>query len=123
MIEIIKMIENFNLPELACPCCGKVQMHEELLLKLDDAREKANIPFKITSGYRCKKHNAEVGGKENSEHCWGKAVDIAVSGSRQRFIVVSALMLAGFSRIGIAKNFVHADVSPSKGDCVIWLYN
>lgn len=42
----------------------------------------------ITSGYRCEKLNAKVGGKENSQHKTGEAVDIEAKfiftdGSRQ----------------------------------------
>jgi uncharacterized protein YcbK (DUF882 family) len=34
-------------------------------------------PIKINSGFRCKKHNYESGGRTNSAHIYGLAADIA----------------------------------------------
>lgn len=43
---------------------------------LQPLREKLNIPIVITSGYRCKRTNDEVGSKDTSQHLQGLAVDI-----------------------------------------------
>lgn len=43
---------------------------------LDKLRKKIDAPIIVTSGYRCKKHNKEVGGAENSYHMRGMAADI-----------------------------------------------
>ena len=100
--------------------CGN--MNQEFLLKLDRAREVAQIPFKINSAYRTPEHNAKIGGKPNSSHLKGLAVDISVTDSRQRFIVLQSLIQAGFKRIGVAKTFIHVDDDKDKDAEVVWLY-
>ncbi len=35
---------------------------------LDPARERLGKPIRVNSGYRCAKHNREVGGVRNSQH-------------------------------------------------------
>ena len=97
-------------------------MNQDFLSKLDKARELAGIPFKINSAYRSPEHNAKIGGKPNSSHLKGLAVDISVTNSRQRFIVLNALLDVGFTRIGIADTFIHVDLDNGKNNEVIWTY-
>ena len=97
-------------------------MDDDFLQMLDVARQIADIPFKINSGYRTKKHNQKVGGKSESSHLIGKAADIAYTDSRQRWIIITALQDAGFNRLGIAKTFVHTDSDETKSPDVIWTY-
>lgn len=97
-------------------------MNADFLNKLDEAREIANIPFIINSAYRSPEHNAKIGGKPNSSHIKGLAVDISVTDSRQRFIVLNALLEVGFTRIGIADTFIHVDLDSEKSKDVIWTY-
>lgn len=97
-------------------------MDQEFLLKLDRAREVAQIPFVINSAWRSVEKNKEVGGKSNSSHLKGLAVDISVTNSRQRFIVLKALIQAGFNRIGVAKTFIHVDDDKDKDPEVVWVY-
>lgn len=99
-----------------------INMNTEFLNKLTRAREIASIGFKITSGYRTPDHNEKVGGVPSSSHVGGYAVDIYAPTSRQKFIIVNALLEAGFDRIGIAKNFIHVDSDPTKPDSVLWTY-
>ena len=112
----------FKDSEFQCPCCGKNEMNKPFCRKLDAAREIAGIPFKLNSAYRCKKHNNSVGGTEDSSHTKGLAADIYVFGTRERFLILNALLSVGFNRIGIGKNFVHVDNDLSKDEEVIWLY-
>jgi len=98
------------------------KMDKTFLLKLDEARERAGIPFVINSAYRSPEHNAKIGGKPNSSHLKGLAVDISVTNSRQRFIVLNALLEVGFTRIGIADTFLHVDLDNGKSKDVIWTY-
>lgn len=117
------MYKYFKLEEFACKCgCGDNEMKHSTLRKLDLARELSGIPFVITSGYRCKAHNERVGGKSQSAHTRGYAADIKASDSRSRYLIVDSLLAAGFSRIGIAKTFIHVDDDPSLPDLVMWDY-
>mgnify|MGYP005993312115 CR=1 FL=1 len=90
--------------------------------KLDDARELAGIPFYINSAYRTEEENKRVGGKPNSSHLKGLAVDIKAKDSRTRFAVLNALIQTGFTRIGIADTFIHVDLDKNKSQQVIWTY-
>ena len=98
------------------------KMDKEFLIKLDRAREVAQIPFKINSAYRTPEHNAKIGGKPNSSHLKGLAVDISVTDSRSRFIVLKSLIQVGFNRIGVAKTFIHVDDDKDKSPEVVWVY-
>ena len=98
------------------------KMDKTFLLRLDEARERAWIPFVINSAYRTPEHNAKIGGKPNSSHLKGLAVDISVTNSRQRFIVLNDLLEVGFTRIGIADTFIHIDLDNEKSKEVIWTY-
>ena len=97
-------------------------MNLDFLAKLDNAREIAGIPFRINSAFRTPEHNKEVGGKPNSSHLRGLAVDISSTDSRTRFIVLDALIKAGFNRIGVAKSFIHVDDDKDKSERVVWVY-
>lgn len=116
----MQLTKNFTDDEFNCPCCGEGYVDYPFLLKLQQAREIANAPFHINSGWRCEKHNKEVGGVENSSHLNGTAADIKVSGPRSRWRIVSSLIHAGFTRIGIKETFIHVD-SDSKIFGMIWL--
>ena len=117
------MSKYFKPSEMACKCgCGKSYMDNDIYTYLDIAREFADVPFVINSGYRCEKHNKAVGGKETSSHLKGLAVDIKATTSRDRAKIIHGLVLAGFTRIGIGREFVHADMDMDKSQDVMWLY-
>ena len=116
-------IEYFTPSEFSCKCCGEVELGDSFMQMLDLARSIAGVPFTITSGYRCKEHNEAEGGKPTSSHPLGLAADIKASGSRHRFTILSALLDAGFSRIGIGSDFIHVDNDQNKSGFVVWLYS
>ena len=96
-------LEEFDSPDL--PDSG-YNMDSEFLKMLDTARDTAGVPFKITSGYRSKEHNEAVGGVPNSSHLRGYAADIACTDSGgDRYIILNAIIKAGFKRIGSGKYF------------------
>lgn len=97
-------------------------MNEAFLLKLDEARAYANIPFVINSAFRSYEDNIRAGGSENSSHLRGLAVDISARDSTTRFLVLDALLAVGFVRIGVGSTFIHVDVDTEKDDSVIWTY-
>jgi len=117
-------IKHFKPSEFNCKCgCGQGadKMNEQFITALDMTRKESGVAFVISSGYRCKKHNAFVGGVEDSAHTTGFAVDIATFGSEHRMRVMKAVMKY-FNRIGIHKSFVHVDMDPEKPANVVWLY-
>lgn len=72
----------FKEKELCCKCCGQLppfaRENIEALVEnvLDPLRERYGKPIVVNSGYRCPKHNKEVGGVANSQHLRGEAADI-----------------------------------------------
>ena len=123
-------LKYFTLEEFSCPTLPNsgVNMDSNFLQKLDNAREIAGIPFRINSGYRTQEHHNAIYkklGKEptKSAHLIGKAADIHCKDSKSRFIIISALLDAGFTRIGIADTFIHCDTAEKgKAQQVIWTY-
>jgi uncharacterized protein YcbK (DUF882 family) len=86
-------------------------MDEEFLEKLDAARDWAAVPFRITSAMRCAKHNAEVGGRPDSRHLTGGAVDIAWTDPHMLGRIDAALLRVGIVSRAISKagHFIHCD--------------
>ena len=97
-------------------------MNLELLNILDQLRGKCGFPLKINSGFRTKEHNEKVGGKPESAHTKGLAVDIAVADSRERFKIIEYALSFGIKRIGFGSNFLHLDMDFTKDQEVVWLY-
>jgi len=114
--------KNFTAREFECPCCGREKMDQGFVDKLQSLRDLLDAKISVVSGWRCARHNKKVGGKVDSPHLFGHAADIACKGSRSRFNLIEALIEVGFSRIGIAEGFIHADDDPDKIQNVIWLY-
>lgn len=96
-------------------------MDANFLNKLDKARSIAGLPFNINSAYRGPDHPLSIK-NPSSSHIKGLAVDIKCTDSRTRFIIVDALIKAGFNRIGIADTFIHVDFDLDKSNKVIWTY-
>ena len=123
-------LKYFTLEEFSCPTLPNsgVNMDSDFLQKLDNARQIAGIPFKINSGYRTQEHHNSIYkklGKEptKSAHLIGKAADIHCTDSKSRFVIISALLDAGISRVGISSTFIHCDIAEKgKTQNVIWTY-
>lgn len=112
-------LDEFDSPDL--PGSGD-KMSSNFLEKLDKARSIANTPFKINSGYRTTKHNKTVGGKPGSSHTKGLAADIHCNDDASRSLIIQALIEVGFTRIGVAKTFIHVDDDTEKNPNRIWVY-
>lgn len=116
-----RLSEHFIAKEFSCKCCGRVLVDPELIERLEKARRIYGKPMRVTSGYRCPTHNKAVGGAEHSQHCQGKAVDIQVTDGHLRFLMIKALLDAGFKRLGVYRQgWVHVDVGESP-DEVCWV--
>lgn len=78
-------IKFFHPSEFACKCgryCDgfPAEMDRTLVRVADRVREHFGAAVIVSSGLRCKKHNANVGGVANSRHLCGKAMDFRVAG-------------------------------------------
>ncbi len=103
-----EMEYKYSISEFACKHCGKNLFNLSTFAKLQDALLHLSWKPPINSGYRCPAHNLAVGSKA-PEHPAGRAVDFGVNQGPRRLELVRTLLSEGFSRIGIASNFVHVD--------------
>ena len=120
-----KLSKNFDSSEFACKCgCGYDTPDPELIRMLQTARNLYGKSMIISSGCRCIKHNRTVGGATNSAHITGKAADILTPTGIDRYLIIKALIQAGFERLGINfnKKFIHVDVDYSKPSPTIFSY-
>ena len=86
------------------PACSLQEMQQHTMDKLDAAREKAGIPFILTSAFRSKKWELGKGRTGTGAHTTGCAVDIRCNTSANRLKIIKACLAVGFHRIGIGKN-------------------
>ena len=119
----------FSAKEFACKCgCGFGLMDEDIAPDLIHAlhclRVRLDVPFIITSGARCEKHNAAQNGGSRSTHLPGavtsctpgyegqcRAVDISTAlwSITLRAEAVQMALALGL-RVGFAPTFLHFDV-------------
>ena len=76
MILTAEIIPNFSLGEARCPHCGLVILDPDLTAALSEVRRIYDKPIRATSWTRCVAHNTAKGGKANSYHLNGRAVDL-----------------------------------------------
>lgn len=117
-------LSEFDSPDE--PGSGK-SMDFDFLNKLAIARDYADTPFIINSGFRTIQHNKNLIARgfkasKNSTHTLGIAVDISAKTDRQRFLILNALFRVGFQRIGISETFIHVDDDKQKTRNVAWMY-
>ena len=115
VINDIELTEYFSLREFECPCCRRVMLSPDLLVRVNHLRMVINRPLYINSGYRCKEENHKVGEVSGSYHLQGMAVDIHV----KDFLLFDLLLFAqeiGFNGIGYyeKRNFLHLDIRPGQ---------
>ncbi len=87
-----------------------------LARQLERARQQIGQPFLVNSWYRPPAINAAVGGVSNSQHLYGRAVDLQVNGYSGRRLA-NAVMLWWPGGVGIYSNLpdvVHLDIGPRR---------
>ena len=108
--------------EFVCACCGNGEIiAAQRMAELLEAVRPDVGPLVIRSGFRCQRQNRKVGGKDNSYHLLGLAVDITILTDSGRYALIRSLLNHGWRRLGIGKNYVHADRGPTRWP-VIWTY-
>lgn len=128
MIDFLK--ERFDYPpyfvpeEFQCRCqypdCHKIGIQMKLVWRLSAVRILLGMPVGINSGWRCDKHNSDIGGKPNSTHLSGWAADIKAPAGTHRFELLEAALEVGFNRIGVYDWGLHLDMAPFVVDRVLW---
>ena len=109
-------IEFFEPGEFACKCGGfcdgaPARMEEKLVRAADRVRGCLGAPATVSSGLRCRQHNANVGGVSNSRHLSGKAMDFCVAGKTAAEVLAVVLQQKDIRyAYAIDARFVHMDV-------------
>jgi len=105
---------NFKYSEFWCNDKNRTRppngMDNELILKLERLRYLlGNKPIVINSGYRTVAHNKFVNGSKNSQHLYGRAVDIAVKDVKPSEVYRVADRLFAKGGVGKYNTFTHVD--------------
>ena len=110
-----RLSANFVAGEFACKCgqCKSILVDSELVNRLQQIRDHFGVPVNVNSGYRCKSHNAAVGGDPQSSHMKGMAADICLPGVKPAEVAKYAESI-GIRRIGKYDNFVHIGSGQTK---------
>ena len=111
-----KLSNNFRVKEFACSDgSDPIFIDTDLVDVLQKIRNYFGKSVTITSAYRTASKNKAVGGSTYSQHLYGKAADIKVSGvSPKRVAAYAEKLLAKKGGIGIYSTFTHIDVRTSK---------
>lgn len=120
-----KITTDFERSEFACPCgCTAQMIDPELVQKMQTVRTKLGKAIKVTSGYRCVKHNADpkVGGSRTSRHLYGIAADWRTKDRSVNPVALGIIAAAqGFGAVGIYWHdkaaIVHTDTRGGKATC------
>lgn len=103
---------NFSKEEFDCKQTGENEMSHSFMMKLQRLRDDFGKPMPISSGYRSKKHSAEVKKKTTGAHPMGRSCDVAVD-RKEAFELVGLAFKHGFTGIGIQQKgnarFIHLD--------------
>ena len=122
------MSEHFSDHELMCHCgCGG-QPQPMLVETLENLRALCGFPLRLSSAYRCPKHNEAVSKSGRAgPHTSGLAVDILIAGSQSYELIKNALILGargiGINQKGIMDNrYIHLDWIAGPYRPNVWSY-
>lgn len=110
-----RSIRYFQKQEFACKCgaCGgfPAQPQERLVRIAENVRSHFGEAALVSSGVRCKEHNAAVGGVTNSRHLTGKAMDFRINGKSSGEVLNYVNQQTGIRyAYAIDAQYVHMDV-------------
>lgn len=110
---------HFKREEFNCKCgCGANNINFKLVQILEDIRSHfGGNPVIITSGTRCQKHNAAVGGIRGSKHLTGQAADFYIKNvttknllNYTKTLVSSGILNYTYTNSKNMKGVVHIDI-------------
>ena len=110
------LTKNFKVREFACRDGSDVVfVSMDLVEILQKIRDHFGKPVTINSGYRTVTYNKKVDGADFSQHMYGMAADISVSGVKPRDVAAYAeTLLPKTGGIGIYDSFTHVDMRAAK---------
>ena len=110
-----KLSTNFRVREFACKDgSDPIFIDTELVDVLQKIRNHFGKPVTINSAYRTPTRNKEAGSTTYSQHLYGKAADIKISGVTPKNVADYAETLLDKGGIGIYNTFTHIDVRSVK---------
>ena len=112
----LSVAPHFKVWEFACrDGSDTVFVSPALVEVLEKLRVHFGKPVIISSGYRTESHNEKSGGARYSQHQYGLAADIAISGVSPADIAAYAeTLLPTSGGIGIYQRFCHVDVRKTR---------
>jgi zinc D-Ala-D-Ala carboxypeptidase len=102
-----------------CGCNGNIK--PEVVSLCNKIYQLTDRYYPVNSGFRCIRHNENIGGSPTSSHCRGYAVDLAVEDSSSRYKLIKALINLNICRFGVYNWGVHLDIDPDKDENVCWI--
>lgn len=113
-----KLSTNFTVKEFACKNGeDAILVAPQLVMVLQSIRSHFGKAVTINSAYRTPEYNAKIGGSAQSQHCYGTAADIKVSGVTPAKVAAYARsIMPDWGGVGIYSTFTHVDVRESKSD-------
>lgn len=110
------LTKNFKVREFACRDGSDVIfISMDLVEILQKIRDHFGKPVNINSAYRTPAYNKKVDGATYSQHLYGMAADISISGVSPKTVADYAeTLLPKTGGIGIYKTFCHVDVRAVK---------
>ena len=111
-----KVSTNFRVKEFACTDgSDPIFIDTELVAILQKIREHFGKAVTITSAYRTPTKNKACGGATFSQHLYGRAADVKISGVAPKKVAAYAeTLLKNKGGIGIYSTFTHIDVRGTK---------
>ena len=111
-----QLSSHFKVREFACgDGSDAVLVAPRLVMVLESIRTHFGVPVTVSSGYRTPQYNAKVDGAAHSQHCYGTAADIMVSGQTPEAVAAYARQLMpDWGGVGVYKSFTHVDVREAK---------
>lgn len=113
-----KDIKYFDRSEFACHCGGKyckgfeAEPQEKLVKVADKVRKHFGAEATVSSGVRCSKHNANVGGVSDSRHLSGKAMDFCIKGKTAAQVLAHVQTYSDIRyAYAIDNSYVHMDIN------------
>jgi len=117
LVSVGDITAHFSRHEFKCKglhCCGGSDpINIELVRCLQSLRDMVGKPLIISSGFRCRKHNKDVGGAHNSQHIFGDGVDVKIpTGMNATTLKELAEKIPAFRMggIGLYNTWVHLDI-------------